>query len=178
MVFGGLLLVVLDFRIDWFDVLPDVIGWLMVIAGLSLVRGRHPGLLGAFIASCLGLVSSVVQLLPDGELTPLVAVGESVAQTGVVFGVCTALMTLGPEPRIRSQAGLVRWLDLGLALIGVVLAPLLTGAPTLSFAATTGAAVGVFLLLVVAAIVVFVWFMLLLWASREAADLQRSTGAG
>lgn len=62
-VFWGLLLVFLDIRINGFDLLPDLIGYLLVYPGLSRMSARHPHFRKAKMAVLPLLLFSLPELL-------------------------------------------------------------------------------------------------------------------
>jgi hypothetical protein len=116
LLFWGLVMVVADVRINGLDLVPDPVGWLVaLVAAVRLARWHRGFLLGA-AGSVLGLVVS----LPDwvGGGPGWVQPATTVAETAVVFGTCTALVALLPER--RTSANLVRWWDLGLMLVAVL----------------------------------------------------------
>ncbi|UFJ40184.1 hypothetical protein LOK74_19425 [Brevibacillus humidisoli] len=61
-VFWGLLLVFFDFRIEGFDVLPDVAGFIVVYLGFSQLSAHHSSFHKAKIASLPLLVLSILDL--------------------------------------------------------------------------------------------------------------------
>lgn len=148
-VFWGLVVVVVDLRIDSFDLLADPIGWALQLAGFVPLASRSRWLSFAAFASGLGLVLSVLDLLAPGELLPLLMGG---LQTLVTFCACTAIMQLVGPPHART-ADIIRWLDLGLLvlLVGLVLL------------VRSGAGVdgGVVLLLIIPVFAVMIWFLVL-----------------
>jgi hypothetical protein len=158
----GMLLVVLDLRINGFDLLPDPLGWVVgAVAASSLARSAgelHPGARRWFGAAAVASAVAVVPAVPDwfGVQHPMITVSVTAAETVLVFATCTAIMAVLPARRATANA--VRWLDLGLSL---------------AFAALIGAAVAVpelgvvALLIGLASLAVFVWFLVLLFRARK-----------
>jgi hypothetical protein len=162
-VVGGLVLVFVDLRFDGLDVVPDVLGWLAVLVGLVRLAGSHPGFAVAAAASALGFLQSWGQVAVEpGELLRGL---ETVAQTVLVFAVCTGLRGVVPDERTRVTADRIRWIDLGLTLL-VVLA-----LAVLSLGTYDGAATSLLVLVIVLAIGVYLWFLVLLWGNRERPEL-------
>ncbi|MFC4784318.1 hypothetical protein ACT8ZV_07575 [Nocardioides sp. MAHUQ-72] len=151
----GMLLVLLDLRVDGLDLVPDPLGWLLALAAAGSLSRLHPAFPVVAVACGLGLVASG----PDwvGRGGPVVAVEITVAETVVVFATCTAVMALLPER--RGGANALRWWDLGLTLVLTVLLLVAAGEPD----------VGVLALLVgIAELVVFVCFIVLLFKAARA----------
>lgn len=167
----GLVVVLVDIRIGSFDLLVEPVGWTLVLAGLVPLVARHTGLMAAAVAAGAGLVLSFFQVL--AAPTPGPALVQSVAETVVVFSVCTALMALLAREPDRRAAGTIRWLEVGLLAVAAtfyVLGP----------EETTDAgpwAVPV-VLLVLAAIAVVVWFLVLLMRVRHEQVLQPAGSPG
>ena len=151
----GLLVVTFDINIDQLDLVADPIGWAMALWALLTLRELHPALAAAALAGAVGLVASVPQWL--GLLGSPFSWAIGLAELGILFAVCTALMELVP-PKRHVADQLRRW---GLVLT-VALAPLL-----LLVRAYDGSARGPLVILtVLVAIglaVVFVWFLVLLF---------------
>jgi hypothetical protein len=162
-VVGGLVLVFVDLRLEGLDVVPDVLGWLLVLVGVSRLAGSHAGFAVAAGAAALGFLQSWGQL--TAEPTELLQGLEAVAQTVLVFATCTGLRGVVADQRTRRTADLVRWWDVGLtALVVLVLAGFSVGLDG-------GAATPLLVLVIVAGVVVFLWFLVLLWANRDRPEL-------
>lgn len=167
----GLVVVFVDIRIGSFDLVADPIGWLLVLAGLAPLLARHPGIQTAAVAAGVGLVLSAFQVL--AEPPDVLGLVQSVAETAVVFSLCTALMVLLLRETDRRQAGIIRLLDLG--LLGAAVAFYLLGPeePT-----DPGAWAVPVVLLVIAAITMVVWFVVLLLRVRHEPALQAAGATG
>ena len=147
----GLLLVVLDLRIEGLDLVPDPVGWLVALVALGPLASRHSGFAAAVAGCGLGLLVSLPDWVqPESTWLGLVA---TAAETLVVVGTCTALMVL--LPRRRAGAATIRAWNLGLTVVAVAL-----GAVA---AAGEGVPVALVLLVVVAALVALACFLVLLF---------------
>jgi hypothetical protein len=150
----GLLLVVIDIRVG-VDLVPDPLGWLLALGGAASLRRLHGGFSVATFACGLGLLGS----LPDwlGGQGSLLALAASVAETVLVFAVCTAIIDLVPGRRAGANA--IRWWDLGLTVALV---------PVLALASDQPDFEPLVLLTGLAVFVVFISFLVLLF--RTAGD--------
>ncbi len=168
----GFLLVVLDFRIDGFDLIPDVLGWLLVLVGLMPLAGRSPGFAAAAVASAAGaLLALPLQLDEPGLVLGLL---EAATQTVLVFGTCTGLRAVVAEPRVRQTADRIRWADLTLAGLGAAIG--LVAGRGAGGGQVDGAAVVTLLVLLVATLAVAVWFLVFLWSQRARPELLSGPG--
>ncbi|MFC6357844.1 hypothetical protein [Luteococcus peritonei] len=82
----GLVAVLVDLRLNGFDVLPDVVGWGLVLAGLWALASLAVDFARARLAALLGLVAAGIELglfFSEGRYP----VAESLA--GVVVTTCT-----------------------------------------------------------------------------------------
>lgn len=149
----GVLLVVIDVRIDGLDVAPDPLGWVLVVAGTAPLARVHAGFAWSSGAAALGALTSVLGALDvvDDGSAQLVS---TVLEVTAVFATCTALAATLPSPEERRSARRLGWWGLALGLTSPVLAAL---------AATDelGIVVLAVLLALVAAIVVLVRTLLL-----------------
>ncbi len=155
----GLLVVAVDLNVNQLDLVADPVGWGLVVLAAIRLRPLHPAFGAAVAAAVLGLVASVPAWLGVEGLPLTVALG--LAQVGVLFAVCTALMDLVPAR--RSVAARLRvW--------GVVL-PVALGVLLLLVRAGDGPERVPLVVLVVLAglalVVVFVWFLVLLFQSSR-----------
>jgi hypothetical protein len=167
----GLLLVIADFRIDGFDVVPDVIGWLVVLAGLLPLAGRSRGFAAAGAAAAVGVLLALPQLVaPPG---PLPGFLEGVAETVMVFGTCTGVIALVTDPRVRRTANTIRWADLAVFAVGTVLGLGADGSLTVA-----GATAGLLLVLVVVTLGIVVWFLVFVWSQRHRPELSAGLRTG
>ncbi len=89
----GLLLILLDFRLGGFDLLPDVIGWLLLYSGLSLVREEKDAFQKAGrMAIPMALLSLVTLYNPPAEpgtVWPAGPLGVWSILLGIVYLVLT-----------------------------------------------------------------------------------------
>lgn len=158
----GLLLVVLDFRVQGVDLLPDPIGWgLGAVAALSLFRSvgkAQPEARRWFAATCVACTAALLPAVPEwvGVQHPIITVAVAVAQTVVVFATCTGVMSVLPARRATANA--VRWSDLGTASLLAVLMGGATVVPELAPLA---------LLTALATLAVLVWFLVLLFQAAK-----------
>jgi hypothetical protein len=113
----------------------------------------HPGFQAGAVAALVGCIAWAGDpwLGLDRDLA---ALAEGAAQTVIVFGCCTALMTLVPEK--RGSADRIRWWDLGLGLFVVLVTALLDGDQGTGLAPLV-------LLLIVPVFVVYIAFLVLLF---------------
>lgn len=106
MLFWGMLIVVIDIEVNQFDLVLDLLGWLMILAGLSRVRFSHreAGCDDA-ISFCqlIALIALAVSLVPKGAMPAL---------AGFVFGALQLLacMTFCRVMVRRMRAA--EWIDL------------------------------------------------------------------
>jgi hypothetical protein len=151
----GLLVVAVDIKINQLDLLADPIGWAIALFALLKLRERHPTFGAASAAAALGLVVSVPDWL--GVHGMPITVPTGIAELGVIFAVCTALMDVVPAK--RHVADQLRKWGLGLTVAFVPLALLVQ--------ADEGAGRGPLVILTILAgigiAVVFVWFLVLLF---------------
>lgn len=120
----GLLLVFIDLRFNGFDVIPDMLGWVLIVWGAAALRGRSGWFELAGAGGIVGTVLSVPLLL--AEPGPALMVVEALAQTAVVFGTCSGVRAVTGEASVTRTADGIRWLDLGL-LVVLLLAWSVTG---------------------------------------------------
>ncbi|MEU4703566.1 hypothetical protein [Nonomuraea dietziae] len=123
----GLLIVALDLRLNGFDLLMDVIGWVVVVAALG--RVGHPAFHGARVAAVAAAVVSVTELMPlPSSLTLMLGLAEVLA----VWMIATGIMVSHQDPRTAQVFGLLRWATVAAAGCGWLAA--FTGAWPLAFA--------------------------------------------
>lgn len=130
----GLVLVFLDVIQGAWDLLPDPLGWLLVLLGLWQARVALPGSLLPAAALCL-VVSVVVSLPGVSGVEP--AVGWALSLPQVVFSVLLALALADLVPSRARGARAAAW---ALGVVGalpvlVVGGGLDAGLGTLAFAA-------------------------------------------
>ncbi|MGZ4450425.1 MAG: hypothetical protein ACXVW4_11570 [Nocardioides sp.] len=126
----GLLLVIVDIRIG-VDLVPDPLGWALVVAAAwSLARRGH-----AFRAAVVAAVVALLLSLPDwagpgGATGWLVSWLTALALTSVVVAACTGIMALAPERRDGAQA--IRAWSLGLTVGWALLEIVVRAQPALA----------------------------------------------
>src|SRR4051794_14859712 len=113
----GLLVVVIDLKINQLDLLVDPIGWAIALFALLRLRELHPAFGAASAAAALGLAVSVPDWLGVDGLPISLLTG--IAVLGLVVAVCTAIMELVPAK--RHVADQLRKWELGLAVAFVPL---------------------------------------------------------
>lgn len=153
----GTVLVMLDLRIETFDLVPDPLGWGLLVWACVRLRGAHPAFGWAVAATVVGLLVSLPGQV--GELpTPLGLLGVA-AETAVVFAVCTGIHARSVNPARARQAGTIRWWNLALAALAVLLGAVLSEQDT--------DLAPLVLLAVVVALGVHVWYLVVAWAVRD-----------
>ncbi|QWC84223.1 hypothetical protein KLP28_11560 [Nocardioidaceae bacterium] len=164
----GFLVVIADLRADGFDLLPDPIGWVLVVIGLAPLRGRHPGFSVAYgtaialVPLSLLLLSSVDLL--DGAAARAASLLDTLTTVAVEAGVLLGVAALTARERTRRIA-LV-------ALAGAALAAVI-GAASALFAPveqTTVSGGSAALLVVVVVAVLVLLLAALLWLYRVGAE--------
>lgn len=180
----GILLVAVDLNIESFDLLPDPVGYLLVALALGRVAHLHRAFGWARLAALVGVATSTVGLFlrrvdEDGTVAehPATLTADTVLEIVVVVALCTALIALCHNPRVTTPARTLRVALPAASVVGSVLTLALvpvegttiTTEPdstlAMGFAALVGA---VAVVLVLATIVLAIWFLvLLLRASRE-----------
>jgi hypothetical protein len=105
----GLLVVAIDVNIDQLDLVADPVGWAVVLFAILRLRELHPAFGLAVAATAVALVASVPEWLGVDGLPIRLALG--LAELGLLFTVCTALMDLVPAK--RHLADQLRWWALG-----------------------------------------------------------------
>lgn len=159
----GLLLVVLDLRVDGVDLLPDPIGWVIgAVAAHALFRSvgvSQPEVRRWFAATSVACAAAVLPAAPEWvgvQQHPVITIAVSIAETVVVFATCTGIMTVLPTR--RATANVVRWSDLGTAAALSVLVGGAAMEPELA---------PLVLLAGLAALAVFAWFLILLFQAAK-----------
>lgn len=125
LIFWGLLVVLIDIRIAFIDVLPDFIGYVFVLTGLAKLRSLNSGFKLAWIAAWIQFVLSFLPLigiraeisLTGGEPSTIGTLGFAAlaAAVGLIFyyGVCEGIRTValerGRAPLASSARRLWYW---------------------------------------------------------------------
>jgi hypothetical protein len=175
LLFWGLLIVIVDIRTGDFDVVVDLVGWLLMVGGLWRLRDVDLWFRRARLGAIVGAIGSVAQVLPgSGVPLWLQTSVETVASTWVVFGVCTALMRTAPDaPVLVGRARTIRAADVATSAVALLLT-VATGASAVTTGTSTvatGAAAVVVLLFAIVTLVVAVCFLVLVWTQRRRFDL-------
>lgn len=167
---AGFLLAALDFRVNaGFDLLPDPVGWVLAAVGLAALSERSAGFRVAQVLALLEALVSLPMVVTEQPGT-LVTSADAALETAFVFSVCTGLIASLPHrPDRTGSANVIRWLDLGLA---VVLVPSLL----LLDAADGGLDVlgPLALMLILVGLAVAVWFVVLLFQVKDDPAVSRS----
>lgn len=181
----GILLVAVDLNIGRLDVLLDPVGYLVVASGLRPLVPLHHGFGWARGAAFVGVVTSTVgQLLRHVDPStgavvenPWTSLADTVLEAVVVVALCTALLARSGAPGVLGPARVLRWMLPAVSLAGGLLAlvaVLMVEDTTLSVPTSTllgGGALAMAVpavVLLVAGIVLGIWFLVVLWrASRE-----------
>ncbi|MGO0577308.1 hypothetical protein [Ornithinimicrobium panacihumi] len=186
----GILIVAFDLNIGAFDLLFDPVGWALVVLGVHRLADRHEGFRWARIAAVVGLVASVftavlrrTESVTSGDGGGITSTTSSVvepfwstsiemlAQAGFVIGLCTALIALTQDERIRRASRTLRWAlpatDLAALVASLLVVTLVvegsTNPPTIGALAALLA-----IPLVIIGLALAIWFfMTLVRASRE-----------
>jgi hypothetical protein len=159
MIAAGLGPVVADLRYNGFDLIPDLMGWAVVLSGLAKLVGRSPWFTAGAVAAACGVLVGLPLLL--AEPGPLLSAVEGVVLAVVVFGTCTGIRDVVANERTRGTANLFRWAELVLTLVALP-ATLLVGPTEVTGTAAFGVVVGV-----LAALAFFACFLVFLWSNRS-----------
>lgn len=172
---AGILFVGVDLRFGQFDVLPDVLGWVLCAVAAFQVRDAGPWFQFAMVVAAAGVLLSLRGSIRSSAVEVLDSL-EIVVQTVVVFAVCSGIIDRlrghpGADPAgdrsASTQANLIRWSALALSLVSLVLV-----LSTRSTRESVGTAVPLALLVVMAGLALVVWFLLLLFRVRDHPSLQ------
>lgn len=156
MTVAGLGLVVNDFRFNGFDLIPDLLGWGVVLVGLTKLAGRSPWFTAARVAAAFGVLLGIPLLIAEpGRVLSTV---EGIVLCVVVFGTCTAIGEI--VERTRATANLIRWSFLTLTVVALLVSVLV--GPT----EVSDGGVPVLVLAVLVAFALLAWFLVFLWTNR------------
>lgn len=160
MVVAGLLLVVNDFRFNGLDLIPDLIGWGIVLGGLAKLAGRSPWFTAAAVAASFGVVLGIPLLVVEAGRGLVAA--ESLVIGVLVFGTCTGISAVVDRSDVQRTANLLRWIGLA-----VTLTALLSSALGRSIMVTADGAQVAAAVVVLLALAFFAWFLVFLWSNRK-----------
>ena len=175
-IFWGLLLVVVDFRLSGFDILPDFIGFAIIAVGLGLLVPLNPRFQTAKIMAMILVVLSLASLIEfpatdgaQGFHPGWFAFGLLVTVLDIVmiWQLCGGIIDLAREEGLddlATRASTRRGLYVGLHLVTYVLILITLDAPKGDLAPL---AIG---LLIFAVVVVCLLMGLMLRAARELGD--------
>ena len=182
----GLLLVLLDLRIGGFDVLADVVGWVVAASGLARLTEldrRFGGARAAAVASGVlsladlvqpqrtittGSTTTTVGGTPDGWLG-VVDTCYSVAMVVAAVLLCLALRDRArehAEPELAMRFGQFAVLHVVLGTVVLVLSVVALSFGTDGRITPQGPAAALTLLFVLVALAIEVWFLLTLSGAR------------
>ena len=159
----GFVVVLLDFRIDGFDLLPDLVGWTLVLTAVVALRRRSGWFRVAAVAAAIELLVSLTELTQAAsELSALV---DAVATTVLLFAVTSGVIAGVGTDEIRASGDPVRWTNLVLGVVSVLAVALLAGG------GAPDAGTGLVLILVLASLAAAVWFLVFCWRQRSRPEL-------
>ena len=159
----GFLVVLLDLRVGGVDLLPDLVGWILVLLGLVPLLRRSGWFQLAAGAAVLELVVSVAELTQPA--TGLPALIDSVATTVLLFAVTSGVIAGVGSQEVRAAGDPVRWTNLVLGVVSIILVALVDGGGTLE------ASTALIVILVLATLAAVVWFLVFCWQQREQPEL-------
>jgi hypothetical protein len=167
--FWGLLIVVVDIRVDGFDLVVDAVGWLLAVIGTGRLRAVDPWFRAAFGGAVVGGIGSLAQVV-TGTPGMIQTAVETVAITVVVFGVCTVVARVAAleHPTLAGRARAIRAADVVTSAVSLVLSLLTGGATTVP---VMGATVVLVLLFALVTLAVLVCFLVLVWVVRRRFDV-------
>ena len=159
----GMVVVLIDLRINGLDLVPDVVGWVLVLAGLLPLAGRSGWFQVAVAAAAVELLASLFELTTTGnDLTGLI---DTLASPVLVFSVTTGIIGAARSEEVRAAGDPVRWTNLVVGLLTILLVIAFRGRTTLEDGV---AFVIVFVLLALAAVI---WFLTFCWNRRGLPEL-------
>jgi hypothetical protein len=124
----GVLFVAVDVNVSFFsavfDVVPDLIGFLLIVFALQLLEAEDVNFRTVRIYAILGAVTSVLLILPflPAELRQLVGMMQTLWEVLIVWYLCTGIMRLAEvrgDARLSGFAAANRVLYIGMAMINV-----------------------------------------------------------
>lgn len=180
--FWGFLFTMLDFRINRFDILPDIVGLLLIVLACNELRRYQARFNVAFAIAIPLLVLSLIELLRIGSIDvsfvgtrPVDPIGSVIAASVIfalivfvldlvmVFHVCAGVWEMAGQRGLNELAreARSRWsLYLATAIIGMLF--LLVAAGSVRSSGALGGLVALFFLLFVFIIVVTILFLVML----------------
>ena len=159
----GYLLVLVDLRIDGFDLVPDLVGWALVLWALVPLTRRSDWFRLALVAAVVELVLSLVEVRqPVGGLALLVDVGAGAA---FIFAVVTGIIATVGREEVRAAGDPVRWTNLVMGLVAFVLVTMVDSGQVVDLGG------GPILLVVLVGLGAVVWFLVFCWKQRAQPEL-------
>lgn len=129
----ALLLVVLDLYVGLWDVVPDVVGYAVLVAGLAGAAGADPAFRRARTAATVGIPVALVTGTPLSQVNLLLAwvaaTLEVVVLVVVIHQLCTGVLRSAPEDDEDARRWATR-LRVGAVVLAVVGLLALGGAAT------------------------------------------------
>lgn len=159
----GYALVLVDLRFNGFDLVPDLVGWGLVLWGLVPLTGRDGWFrlaLGAAVVELMLALLGVGQ--PTGGIALLI---DMVATMTFIFAVVTGIITAVDRDDVRAAGDPVRWTNLAVGLMVLFLVAAVDGDQVADLSD------GVTLLVVLAGLGAVVWFLVFCWKQRAQPEL-------
>ncbi len=169
----GIGIVIFDLRIDGFDYLIDVVGWVLCAMAAARLGGDSRWFHVAMWAAIVGGVVSLTENF-DVEQSAWLVVPASLAQLVLAWAVCTGIIEKLSEStsahvevhrRRAVEANRVRWTVAATFIAISLLAPFM-------IATSTDVGVGALLPLIIVCLVAYVWFLFLVIRLRGNPSLQ------
>lgn len=121
----GLVIVVLDADLRGFDAVPDVAGWVLVLAGLRALRGLVVGFRTLLTLAAASALAAAVLLWPGlaDSLAETTGWLFSLPQLAFCIVLCGALATMAGhhDAAVARRFSALRWLFVGLLFAPAVL---------------------------------------------------------
>ena len=152
----GLILVLVDVRLQGVDVIPDPVGWVIAALALSSLRTAHLGFYVAGMAAWLAVIPSVPEWF--GASSPLISISIALVLLVAQYATCTAVMAVSPTREASASA--IRWLTVVLSCALLLAIAAATAEPSMGVIAFV---VGL------ADFAVSVWFLVLLYGVAKEA---------
>lgn len=156
-------LVLVDLRFNGFDLVPDLVGWGLVLWGLVPLTSRDGWFRLALGAAVVELILTLLGIgQPAGGITLLI---DMVTTTTFIFAVVSGVITAVDRSDVRAAGDPVRWVNLVVGLVVLFLVAAVDGDQVADLND------GVTLLVVLAGLAAVVWFLVFCWKQREQPEL-------
>lgn len=135
----GLIFELIDFRIQNFDLLPDAIGYLLIMIGAARLMSHHKSFKTAWLAAGVSFIGAIVQLfgsfradipiIPSENLSPSAMIqAAAVSAIGLLmmYGICDGVRAcaLAANKRGLARSALAAWRFLfGLTMLLLIVLP-------------------------------------------------------